>query len=115
MKVRVEYCPAVVGHDPESFYDAVEFDTGRVESPGEWADAVLAFVRPALYTNKSILLEALCLASETGDLGGFFVRDKREEVLWLIEWLQDGIARCDKLFSDESCQADSSNQEVKDE
>ena len=115
MKVRVEYCPAVVGHDPESFYDAVEFDTGRVESPEEWADAVLAFVRPSLYTNKAILLEALCLASESGDLGGFVVRDRRAEVLWLIEWLQDGIANCDKLFPAESSQIDLSGQEVKDE
>jgi hypothetical protein len=115
MKVRVEYCPAVVGHDPESFYDAVEFDTGRVESPEEWADAVLAFVRPALYTNKAILFEALYLASESGDLGGLLVRGKRAEVLWLIEWLQDGIARCDSLFPAESSQSEESIEEVKDE
>jgi hypothetical protein len=115
MKVRVEYCPAVAGHDPESFYDAVEFDTGRVESPGEWADAVLAFVRPSLYTSKSILFEALCLAIESGSLGGFFARDKRAQALGLIEWLQDGIAHRDKLFPVESSQTDLSGQEVRDE
>ena len=115
MKVRVEYCPAVVGHNPESFYDAVEFDTGRAESAKEWADAVLAFVRPSLYTSKSILFEALCLASESGILGGFFARDKRAQALWLIERLQDGIAHCDKLFPTESSQIDLSGQEVKDE
>ena len=115
MKVRVEYQPACVGMDPKSFYDAVEFDTGRIESPEEWADAVLAFVRPALYTNKAILFESLYLASETGDLSGFFVRDRRAKVLQLIEWLQDGVANCDKLSSAESSQANLSNQEVEDE
>jgi hypothetical protein len=112
MKVRVEYEPATAGYDPESFYDAVEFDTGRVESPEEWADAVLGFVRPALYTNKSILFEALCLASESGHLGSFIVRDRRARVLGLIEWLQDSIAHCDRFFAADSSQVDLSGQEV---
>jgi hypothetical protein len=102
MKVRVEYEPATAGYDPESFYDAVEFETVRAQGIEGWADAVMDFVRPSIYGRKAILLESLYLASEGGDLSPFFVKGKKTEILELIEWLQDSVAKCEKLDATES-------------
>ena len=97
MKVRVEYVvPTEAGMDVESRYDAVEFETYQAGDHENWAEAVLDFVRPAIYSAQPILIEALHLISDGQNLRGFHVQQKRQKVLDLIEWLQAGLAEADE-------------------
>ena len=97
MKVRVEYVvPTEAGMDVESRYDAVEFETYQAGDHENWAEAVLDFVRPAIYSAQPILIEALHLISDGQNLRGFLVQQKRQKVLDLIEWLQAGLAEADE-------------------
>ena len=97
MKVRVEYVvPTEAGMDVESRYDAVEFETYQAGDHENWAEAVLDFVRPAIYSPQPILLEALHLISDGQNLLPFHVEQKRQKVLDLIEWLQAGLAKADE-------------------
>ena len=88
MKVRIDFSQPKESQDPESFFDAVEFDTGHAGTVDEWGLAVLDLVRTSNWSRSAILISALMQSGEVPSKQSFFVKENRDDIAILIEELK---------------------------
>lgn len=92
MKVRVDFDEPEIGEDPETHdFTAVEF-WKKCNTKEQWADAILTFARPAIYSSSTLLAEVLNNGDNGFDVKQFVRRlsdETREELQSLLATPKD--------------------------